>query len=231
MKQLNQSLKNLGALSTENLNSVLHRSLGEVNIPNDFIDNLIGLSTIDISIGNIYSDDINDVIEQEDTDQLYQENNRDSIYDWVNNLCEKIINFPTKLKQQHPALYILYYIFGIIIVWNIVILPILQDSVKNQVFNEIQIDQQNPKNSVKELKKSLSQKLDYEYKTFNAVRVTTRPTVVYRSNKRKSGSIDLISSNKPVIILNKKKNWSLVLYTNYNNEEVTGWVFTGNLAK
>lgn len=64
----------------------------------------------------------------------------------------------------------------------------------------------------------------------NQIRVTNRETLVFRSHKRISGAFDSIPSNKPVIII-EKRNWSFIMYTNTLDEEVNGWVFTGNLAK
>lgn len=65
----------------------------------------------------------------------------------------------------------------------------------------------------------------------NQIRVTNRETPVFRSHQRISGTIDSIPSNKPVIIIEKKRNWSFIMYINTLGEEVNGWVFTGNLVR
>uniref|UniRef100_UPI001CFD81ED hypothetical protein n=1 Tax=Priestia flexa TaxID=86664 RepID=UPI001CFD81ED len=234
-RQLEKSLESLSTFPTERLESILNSffnsSVQEVKIPNGFIRNLKTFSAIDISVEDIDTVTNEKFEEDEHLSIINQGIETQSTLEWINIWCKKIIDFPTKLKEKQPALYLLYYIFVSVIIWNLVLLPVLQDSMKNQVFNKIEVAQENPNKNIKELKKSLSNELEYEFGMINSVRVTNRPTVVYYSNKRRSGASDTILSNKPVIILIKKKNWSYVLYKNRNEEEVMGWVFTKNLAK
>ncbi|MGG1573512.1 hypothetical protein [Fictibacillus sp. NRS-1165] len=149
--------------------------------------------------------------------------NPTGVWDKLNAWSLKILETPTSLKENKP--FILLTMNLIILLFNFVIVPAVQDEIKNKVFHE------NPTQDVKEIKNDSSHEYSEATNYINKVRITNRVTPVYRSDKRKSGKIDTIPIKTPIIIVHKKKNWSYVMYVNQYKEEVTGWVFTGNIER
>lgn len=117
----------------------------------------------------------------------------------------KNIFFYTVLRM----LFILYLFF---------INPALEDVVKDKVFNIISYnnvaEEKSSKKIVKELKLEIFKELENinSLESLNSIRITN----VYKSHSQKSGRIDQIDKNRPVIILWKNNNWSLVTYKNKN---------------
>lgn len=186
------------------------------------------LSTIDFDeIEPFFElDDIQEEIQQEIT-ALREETSLQKIYDSINKYSEKLLEYPTTVKEKAPAVFILlFYILPIIL--QLTLVPSIQDKIK-EAYNTHETN--NPKENAKQIKSSLENDFGMALETVNKIRVTNRETPVSRSNHRYSGTIDSIPHNKPVIIIKKKRNWSFVMYTNSLGDELSGWVFTGNLTK
>lgn len=229
---VDNSLRSIAAISAARLEEMLKNTCRtEIDIPHQLIENLKLLSSIGVSYEA--NGEASELVAEKGSEYISALDgfNKENMLDWINKWCEKILNFPSELRQKQPALYLLYSAVLVSIIWKIILMPILQESVKQQVFNYTIEAYESPNENIKEIKRSLSYELSYGHAIIHTVRVTNRATTVYRSDKKSSGVIDKLPSHKPVIILNKERNWSFVLYRNHLNEEVTGWVFTGNLAK
>ncbi|WIY58883.1 hypothetical protein [Bacillus arachidis] len=107
----------------------------------------------------------------------------------------------------------------------------MEDIFKENVLHVSEFISNKPEENAKQVKTTLERDFGIAQSAVNRIRVTNRETPVFRSQQRASGVIDTIPYNKPVIIIEKKRNWSFIMYTNSLDEEVNGWVFTGNLAK
>jgi hypothetical protein len=196
------------------------------------------LSEIDINELQLFLEDeeVQEAINEE-LSVVEQENDQLSIMQQLNNWAVKVLDFPTSLREKSAFIYLI--LTRIMMLVSLTIIPGIQDVIKETVWHVSDFieekkekeSKEKPKAQVKELKATVL--LDYPdaERAMNYVRITNRETPVYRSQKRKSGKIDTIKSNKPVIIVHKKQNWSLVIYRNSFNEEVNGWVFTKNLTK
>ncbi|WP_160203521.1 hypothetical protein [Priestia megaterium] len=178
---------------------------------------------------------------EEETEQL-------NLMQHLNNWSTKALNFPTTIKEKAPFLYLV--IMSLLFIMAFSVQPVVEDVIKEKVWHESswlentseeepklektavkKTKAAKPKTQVKKLKSAVISDYPDAEQAIKIIRVTNRETPVYRSEKRKSGKIDIIQPNKPVFILAKKRNWSLVLYQNSYNEEVNGWVFTKNLTK
>ncbi|WP_257131295.1 hypothetical protein [Bacillus wiedmannii] len=107
----------------------------------------------------------------------------------------------------------------------------MEDVFKENVLHVSEFTSNKPEENAKQVKTSLEKDFGIALSAVNKVRVTNRETPVFRSHQRASGAIDTLPYNKAVIIIEKKRNWSFIMYTNSLDEEVNGWVFTGNLSK
>lgn len=187
-------------------------------------------------------EEVQEAIAQEfaSIENVIEEENQ-TLLEYFNNLATNILDFPTTLRQKSPLVYVMLVVF----LWisSFMVAPVIQDIIKEKVFHLSTFLEDKPKEQkrtqIKKYKESVVKNdevaAEFSYKdaeqAMTHVRITNRLTAVYRSEKRKSGVIDNIQPNKAVIILYKKRNWSLVLYRNSLNEEVNGWVFTKNLTK
>ncbi|MGG0337223.1 hypothetical protein [Priestia aryabhattai] len=196
------------------------------------------ISEVDINELQLYWEDekVQEVID-EGLSVVGQENDQLSIMQLLNNWAAKVLDFPSSLREKSPFVFLtLTFVMSLI---SLTVIPAVQDIIKEKLwhvsdFLEEKKDneaKEKPKTQVKELKANVLLEYPEAENAMNYVRITNRETPVYRSEKRKSGKIDTIKSNKPAIIIYKKRNWSLVMYRNSSNEEVNGWVFTKNLTK
>ncbi|WP_214749380.1 hypothetical protein [Exiguobacterium sp. s189] len=140
----------------------------------------------------------------------------------INNLSELFDGF----KKKQAFLWVFFYL-----IFRIFIEPAALEITKNFVLNQFEYSTENPKQNIKDLKKEVSSEFEEHEQYLDMIRVTNRETQVYRSYFKESGRIDSIPFNRPVMILVKKRNWSLIVYMNSQGVECTGWVFTGNLLK
>ncbi|MED0906705.1 hypothetical protein CN327_24705 [Bacillus cereus] len=189
------------------------------------------LSTIDIEEIQTFLEEreVQEEIQQEIT-SIQEETSVKKVIDFINDWALKIMNAPTTLKEKAPAIYLISWIVLPFIAVNF-LLPFVQDVWKEKVLHVSEFTEEKPKENAKQLKQSLEKDFGMALSAVNQIRVTNRETPVFRSHQRISGTIDSIPSNKPVIIIEKKRNWSFIMYINTLGEEVNGWVFTGNLAK
>ena len=130
------------------------------------------------------------------------------------------------IKQQKAFLWVIFNL-----IFYMVVVPVMTEVVKDYILNQFEYSNESPKQNIKDLKKEISNEFENYEHYFNSTRITNRETLVYRSSIKKSGVIDSVPSNRPVMILMKKRNWSLIIYTNSEGIECTGWVFTGNLLR
>ena len=196
------------------------------------------ISEIDINELQLYWEDENvQGLIDEEISAVEQENDQLSLMQLLNNWAAKVIDFPSSLREKSPFIFLI--LTAIISLSSLIVIPAVQDIIKEKVWHvsdfleekkEKEVNEK-PKTQVKELKANVLLEYPEAENAMNYVRITNRETPVYRSEKRKSGKIDTIKSNKPAIIICKKRNWSLVMYRNSSNEEVNGWVFTKNLTK
>ncbi|QWC21723.1 hypothetical protein KJK41_15565 [Bacillus haikouensis] len=163
-----------------------------------------------------------------DINEEFKEN-PNGIWVKLNSWAAEILEAPNTFKEKLPFIFLTLQV--IYLIGTFVFVPVAQDIIKEKVLHELNLKETSPAKNAKVVKESLSKELDNATSFINKVRITNRESPVFRSKKRKSGKIDTIPINKPVIILNKKKNWCFVLYVNNQQEEVTGWVFTGNLSR
>ncbi|HDR3499122.1 SH3 domain-containing protein [Bacillus toyonensis] len=196
----------------------------------------IPASTLNI-LSTIDFDEIQPFLELEETqDEIEQElvslqeqTNPNKIIDTINKWANQLIEFPDNLKQTAQAKYILFFV--LYFMFNHLIAPAMEDVFKENVLHVSEFISNKPEENAKQVKTTLERDFGIARSAVNKVRVTNRETPVFRSQQRISGVIDTIPYNKPVIIIEKKRNWSFIMYTNSLDEEVNGWVFTGNLAK
>lgn len=198
-------------------------------IPEGFLNNIEHLNNIALSFP--LNDDF---VNNEETELEYEKieielvqelkSNPGNIFCKINELAEKVTNKVSKIKEKLPAVFLLLWF-----IQNI-ILPIFnsieKDTTINIVLNEIKIINDLPKQNVRDIKNSLRSEYTISEPTINQVRVATREIPVYQSNKVSSNILDKLIKNKPVIVLEKRRNWSYVIYSTEENEEMAGWVFT-----
>ncbi|EPF08843.1 hypothetical protein ICA_04944 [Bacillus cereus BAG1O-3] len=208
--------------------TIIQEALRMVQIPSSTFQ---FLSTIDIEEIQAFIEEreVQEEIQQEIT-SIQEETSVKKVIDFINDWALKIMNAPTTLKEKAPAIYLISWIVLPFIAVNF-LLPFVQDVWKEKVLHVSEFTEEKPKENTKQLKQSLEKDFGMALSAVNQIRVTNRETPVFRSHQRISGTIDNIPSNKPVIIIEKKRNWSFIMYTNTLGEEVNGWVFTGNLAK
>ncbi|WP_031424737.1 hypothetical protein [Exiguobacterium sp. NG55] len=159
--------------------------------------------------------------------------NRDKIERSLSKISE-LLNLKTTdllkwletIKQQNAFLWVMFHL-----IISIIIVPVISEVAKDYILNKFEYSNESPKQNIKELKKEISIEFENYEHYFNSTRITNRETLVYRSSIKKSGVIDSVPSNRPVMVLMKKRNWSLIIYTNSEGIECTGWVFTGNLLR
>ncbi|KIV66056.1 hypothetical protein SZ39_4967 [Bacillus mycoides] len=207
---------------------IIQEALRTVQIPSSTFQ---FLSTIDIEEIQTFLEEreVQEEIQQEIT-SIQEETSVKKVIDFINDWALKIMNAPTTLKEKAPAIYLISWIVLPFIAVNF-LLPFVQDVWKEKVLHVSEFTEEKPKENAKQLKQSLEKDFGMALSAVNQIRVTNRETPVFRSHQRISGTIDSIPSNKPVIIIEKKRNWSFIMYINTLGEEVNGWVFTGNLAK
>ncbi|MEE6146089.1 hypothetical protein V2151_25670 [Bacillus cereus] len=208
--------------------TIIQAALRTVQIPSSTFQ---FLSTIDIEEIQTFLEEreVQEEIQQEIT-SIQEETSVKKVIDFINDWALKIMNAPTTLKEKAPAIYLISWIVLPFIAVNF-LLPFVQDVWKEKVLHVSEFTEEKPKENAKQLKQSLEKDFGMALSAVNQIRVTKRETPVFRSHQRISGTIDSIPSNKPVIIIEKKRNWSFIMYINTLGEEVNGWVFTGNLAK
>ncbi|QKE10783.1 hypothetical protein [Bacillus cereus] len=208
--------------------TILQEALRTVQLPPSTFQ---FLSTIDIGEIQTFLEEREVQAEiQQEINSIQEETSVKKVIDFINDLALKIMNAPTTLKEKAPAIYLISWILLPFIAVNF-LLPFVQDVWKEKVLHVSEFTEEKPKENAKQLKQSLEKDFGMALSAVNQIRVTNRETLVFRSHKRISGAFDSIPSNKPVIIIEKKRNWSFIMYTNTLDEEVNGWVFTGNLAK
>ena len=153
------------------------------------------------------------------------------LWEVLNENSRKVIDQYNNFSDKQPFIYIIFQITIMINVFFVV--PLIQEVIKDKTFEYVGYDsQKDTKKLIKDLRKEINSELDnIKSDDFKNIRVTNRETPVFKSSSKKSGRIDYISSNKPVIILYKNKNWSLVVYKDKKSSEKNGWVFTKNLTK
>ncbi|PNK23169.1 hypothetical protein CBR59_28755 [Bacillus thuringiensis] len=177
---------------------------------------------------HLVSEEVQEEFEHE-ISALQEQTNPQKIWDTMNNYAEKLMDYQENQKQKSPAIYVLAVLFCFI--FQLFIAPAMQDIFKENVLHVSEFTSNKPEENAKQIKTSLEKNFGIALSAVNKVRVTNRETPVFRSYQRTSGTIDTIPYNKPVIIIEKKRNWSFVMYTNSLDEEVNGWVFTGNLSR
>jgi len=206
----------------------------ELGIPENLLDNLRRISVLSESEYTPLSEDriehVDTSIEQELEELDRQlDGNPAGIWNRLNEISTKLLEIQATMKEKQPFIMLVFQIMMVLVTW--VIAPAVQDGIKEQVLHVVNFNTENPAKNAREIKSSLSQEFDGATNLIKNVRVTNRETPVFRSNQRKSGRIDTIPVNKPVIIVHKKRNWCLIMYISQQQIEVTGWVYTGNLAK
>ncbi|WP_255294557.1 MULTISPECIES: hypothetical protein [Bacillus cereus group] len=215
------------ALKSFSYSETLIDTLRSVTIP---ASTLNILSSIDFDEVQPFFEleEVQDEVEQELV-SLQEQTNPKNIIDTINSRANQLIESHDNLKQTAPAIYILVLI--LYFMFNHFIAPAMEDVFKENVLHVSEFISNKPEENAKQVKTTLERDFGIARSAVNKVRVTNRETPVFRSQQRISGVIDTIPYNKPVIIIEKKRNWSFIMYTNSLDEEVNGWVFTGNLAK
>ncbi|MEK4216395.1 hypothetical protein A6279_27040 [Bacillus wiedmannii] len=201
--------------------------ISEITIPTPAL-NMLSSINLDEMEEFLVLEEVQEEIEHEIV-SFQEQTNPQKISDTINNFAKKLIDFQEDKKQTAPAFYILliisYFIF------NHFIAPAMEDVFKENVLHVSEFTSNKPEENAKQVKTSLEKDFGIALSAINKVRVTNRETPVFRSHQRSSGAIDTIPHNKAVIIIEKKRNWSFIMYTNSLDEEVNGWVFTGNLSR
>ncbi len=206
----------------------------QLGIPKEFLDNLNRISNLSVPDYTVLSEDETALFENQieqnlaELDEQLNENPA-GIWGRLNEWATGVLEATANLKEKQPFIFLILQIMFLI--GTFVFAPAVQDVIKERVLHELNLTEEDPAKNARDIKKSLSKELDGAASLINEVRVTNKETPVFRSDKRKSGQIDSIQINRPVIILNKKRNWCFIMYTNQFQEEVAGWVFTGNLVR
>lgn len=185
---------------------------------------------------------VQEIIEQE-LSNMDDIQDTESLINRIGNWLKIAARYHNDFRENSPFVYMIILATLCIIgsvVFNITILPSPQDMIKDKVWDYINNPEKEPEKEPKKQAKKLKSdvlmecsEIDYAeaQKAINFIRIINRETEVYRSDKRKSGSIDTLKKSTVVIIVQKKKNWSLVIYLNNYEEEVSGWVSTKNLTR
>lgn len=198
--------------------------------------------TIDDYVPYWEDEKVQEVIEQE-LSSMDDIQDTESLIKRIRNWLKIVAQYHNDFRENSPFVYMIILATLCIIgsvVFNLTILPSPQDMVKDKVWDYINNPEKEPEKKPKKQAKKLKSdvlmecsEIDYveAQKAINFIRIINRETEVYRSDKRKSGSIDTLKKSTVVIIVQKKKNWSLVIYLNDYEEEVSGWVSTKNLTR
>jgi hypothetical protein len=205
----------------------------------DIINMLSTLSEMDINELQLYWEDeeVQEIIDGE-LFAVEQENDKLSIVQQLNNWAVKVLDYPSSLKERSPFIFLV-----LTIIMTFMVIPAVKDIIKEKLWHLSDYLEEKKEEPIRKQTRTfktlvikddeVASEISYAdaVRSMGYVRITNRKTDVFRSGQRKSGKIDTIQSNKPVIILHKKKNWSLVMYQGDNNQEIEGWVFTKNLIK
>ncbi|WP_176555867.1 SH3 domain-containing protein [Virgibacillus ndiopensis] len=107
------------------------------------------------------------------------------------------------------------------------VIPVIQSYIHHEQEGTFQSERAGIKWVNDELKKDVSSQIT------NNFRIVTKKNLIVREAKRKDSRIaGKLNTGYVVQILEKKKNWSYVLYSNYQNDEVIeGWAFTRYLKQ
>jgi len=107
------------------------------------------------------------------------------------------------------------------------VIPVMQSYIHNEQEGTFQSERAGIKWINDELKKDASRQI------VNNFRIVTKESLIVREGKRKDSRIaGKLATGYVVQILEKKKNWSYVLYSDYENKEVIeGWTFTRYLKQ
>ncbi|MEH7311369.1 hypothetical protein, partial [Priestia megaterium] len=220
--------------------SMLQPIADGLNISVNESDQLVPAITVDDFIPYWRNREVQETIAQE-ISALEDINNQEKLMDRLNYWARTLINYPTTFLEKSPFVYLLLATF--ITVISLTVKPAVEDIIKEKVWHLSDYLEDNSEEPIRKQTKTYKTSVitDHEVaaeisyaeaeRSMRHVRITNRETSVFHSRKKSSGKIDTIQSNKPVIILHKEKNWSLVLYQDGNNQEVEGWVFTKNLIK
>ncbi|MFE4047135.1 hypothetical protein [Priestia sp. YIM B13490] len=238
-KMLNLKINNLpktASYFSSEQRSMLQSIATGLNISASHHTQVVPAITIDDFVPYWEDEEVQQTIKQE-ISALEGVESEKKLKDHFDNWATKVLDFPSSLREKSPFVYLI--LRNILFVISVSFIPAIEDVIKETVWHvsdfieekkEVKSEEK-PKAQVKELKTNVLLNYPDAEHAMNYIRVTNRETLVYRSGQRKSGKIGTIQPNKPVIILHKKKNWSLVLYRDSNKQEVEGWVFTKNLIK
>ncbi len=172
------------------IEEVLKRTY-EDKFPDDLIDNLKRIATMETPLQDEDFANEEENISNESSLVVTTDISSENPLDWINRWCAFLLEYPKKLRQKQPALYIFSYLTIGVFIWSIVILPVLQDSMKEKVLNYVNQEELIPSKQVKDLKGNLSNEMNYTKEMINTVRVTQRETISIVQIK-KSGAIDTI---------------------------------------
>ncbi|HDR7594566.1 TPA: hypothetical protein QCX59_003753 [Bacillus mycoides] len=225
---------------TINYSSKLMKSINSLSYSEVFLDALRTMEITSSRLEDISTIDLEEIqpyfeLEEVQTEiehevlVLQEETNPNNIIVTLNDWATKVLDTPAKIKEKAPFVFLLLIFLGI--VYSTGVEPAIQDIIKENVLHVSKFTTNKPEENAKQVKSTLEKDFGIDLSTVNKVRVTNRETPVFRSQQRTSGVIDNIPCNKPVIIIEKKRNWSFIMYTNSLGEELNGWVFTGNLAR
>ncbi|WP_255300310.1 hypothetical protein [Bacillus pseudomycoides] len=224
---INNYSKLMSSINSLSYSEILQNALRTMEIPSSRLEDI---STIDLEeIQPFFElEEVQTEIEQEVV-ALQEQTNPNKIIETLNNWATMVLDTPAKIKEKAPFVFLLLIVIAFI--YRTGVEPAIQDIIKENVLHVSEFTTNKPEENAKQVKSTLEKDFGIALSTVNKVRVTNRETPVFRSQQRISGVIDNIPCNKPVIIIEKKRNWSFIMYTNSLGEELNGWVFTGNLAK
>jgi|SRR5690606_5359108 len=214
------------SLQLNGLNKRLAEAI-EFGIPDSFIKKFTEL----LKTYEVNNFDIDAEILEAEYSEVAEEliNNPSEVWNVLNKWAKKILNTPSNLKNTQPFIFLTFHILALI--FSFVLLPAIQDQIKNKVIHELNFESNNINTNTQNIKTDLYKEYEIAENYINKIRITTKKLPVYQSNTRSSNRIDWVKANNPVIIIEKKKNWSLIIYKNNNQEEVNGWVYTRYLLK
>ncbi|MGM1435886.1 hypothetical protein ACS2CQ_23675 [Bacillus cereus group sp. BceL295] len=224
---INNYSKLTDSINSLSYSEVLLDTLRTMEIPSSRLEEI---STIDLEEIQPYFE-----LEEVQTDieheviALQEQTNPNNIRMILDDWATKVFDTSAKLKEKAPFALLLIYVM--VYIFSLGVEPAIQDIIKENVLHVSEFTTNKPEENAKQVKSTLEKDFGVALSTVNKVRVTNRETPVFRSQQRISGVIDNIPCNKPVIIIEKNRNWSFIMYTNSLGEELNGWVFTGNLAK
>ncbi|MGG0233738.1 hypothetical protein [Bacillus tropicus] len=224
---INNYSKLTNSINSLSYSEVLLKALRTMEIPSSRLEEI---SAIDLEEIQPYFEleEVQTEIEHEAI-ALQEQTNPNNIRMILDDWATMVFDTSAKLKEKAPFALLLIYVT--IYFFSLGVEPAIQDIIKENVLHVSEFTTNKPEENVKQVKSTLEKDFGIALSTVNKVRVTNRETPVFRSQQRISGAIDTIPCNKAVIIIEKKRNWSFIMYTNSLGEELNGWVFTGNLAK